>query len=129
MFERSMWSYSIRIRLLVPGEEGYQTAEQRGFETAQLRERHWIIRDGTTGQVEHVRGEGVIGKYPLLSEGGYRDDEQGRRGIVTGEHCNDVFVYQSCSGRLGNGEGGSFGGELIFVPGSLDDPKGDGFEV
>ena len=29
--------------------------------------------------------------------------------------------YQSCSGRVG--VGGTFGGELIFVPGKLSDPQ------
>jgi uncharacterized protein affecting Mg2+/Co2+ transport len=32
------------------------------------------------GEIEHVNGSGVVGKYPLLREGGsYRDDEQDRR--------------------------------------------------
>ena len=39
-----------------------------GSETAQLMSRHWIITDAN-GKQEHVRGPGVIGKTPVLSEG------------------------------------------------------------
>ncbi len=35
---------------------------------AQLRTRHWIITDGK-GNVQEVRGEGVVGKQPLLAPG------------------------------------------------------------
>ena len=33
--------------------------------TVQLLKRHWIITDGF-GEVEHVKGDGVIGKQPIL---------------------------------------------------------------
>ena len=36
--------------------------------TAQLRTRHWIITDGR-GEVEEVKGEGVVGEQPRLSPG------------------------------------------------------------
>eukprot|EP00952_Eustigmatos_sp_NYUAD-ZCMA_P006848 29270-Eustigmatos_ZCMA.PRE.1 len=39
------------------------------------------------------------------------------------------FVYQSCSGRFTGERGGTFGGELIFVPGSLTRPEGSEFNV
>jgi ApaG protein len=39
-----------------------------GTEPAQLRTRHWVIRDGT-GKVEEVRGPGVVGRQPYLSPG------------------------------------------------------------
>ena len=35
---------------------------------AQLRSRHWVITDAN-GQVEEVRGEGVVGKQPRLGPG------------------------------------------------------------
>ena len=69
--------YSIRILLLSPGEEGAVDAATRGFHTAQLHSRHWIVTS-PDGQQEHVKGDGVVGKYPLLREGGFRDDEQSR---------------------------------------------------
>ena len=37
-------------------------------DTVQLVSRHWIITDAN-GEVEHVRGPGVVGKQPLLSPG------------------------------------------------------------
>jgi ApaG protein len=37
-------------------------------ETVQLLTRHWIIADGT-GQVEEVRGPGVVGEQPVLAPG------------------------------------------------------------
>jgi ApaG protein len=40
----------------------------RGEETVQLLSRHWIITDGE-GNVEHVRGPGVVGEQPVLEPG------------------------------------------------------------
>ena len=39
-----------------------------GVEPAQLRTRHWVITDGN-GNVQEVRGEGVVGKQPSLRSG------------------------------------------------------------
>jgi ApaG protein len=39
-----------------------------GLTPAQLVSRHWIITDGN-GQVEHVKGEGVVGQQPRLEPG------------------------------------------------------------
>lgn len=39
-----------------------------GEETAQLVSREWVITDGD-GNVEHVRGPGVVGEFPLLAPG------------------------------------------------------------
>ncbi len=39
-----------------------------GFETAQLRSRHWVITDGD-GKVQEVRGDGVVGAQPILGPG------------------------------------------------------------
>jgi ApaG protein len=39
-----------------------------GSEPAQLKSRHWVIRDAT-GKVEEVRGPGVVGKQPILQPG------------------------------------------------------------
>jgi ApaG protein len=40
----------------------------RGSETAQLLSRHWIITD-SEGEVQEVRGEGVVGAQPVLRPG------------------------------------------------------------
>lgn len=39
-----------------------------GTETAQLVSRHWVITDAS-GQVEEVRGPGVVGHQPVLEPG------------------------------------------------------------
>jgi uncharacterized protein affecting Mg2+/Co2+ transport len=109
--------YSIRIRLLTPEDGDYVPPSDRGFETCQLHSRHWRITDDSTGRTDHVNGEGVIGMYPLLREGGYTDD---------GETSPGIFQYQSCSGRMSHG---SFCGDIRFVPGSLNAPTGPPFDV
>ena len=44
------------------------TIENLAEETVQLLTRHWIITDGN-GQVEEVRGSGVVGEQPILKPG------------------------------------------------------------
>lgn len=44
------------------------TIENLGEETVQLLTRHWIITDGN-GEVEEVRGPGVVGEQPVLEPG------------------------------------------------------------
>ena len=53
--ERFVFAYTIRII-------------NRGSETSQLRNRHWIITDAR-GEVEEVRGAGVVGQEPVLEPG------------------------------------------------------------
>ena len=52
---RYVWAYHVRI-------------ENEGGETVQLRRRHWQITDGR-GQVQEVRGPGVVGEQPVLGPG------------------------------------------------------------
>jgi ApaG protein len=42
--------------------------ENCGHETVQLRRRHWRITDNR-GQVQEVRGPGVVGEQPVLRPG------------------------------------------------------------
>lgn len=66
---------------------------------------------------------------PLRMQGGWRDDEDNGYGEVQeGDERVGEFVYQSCSGRGAQGRG-SFGGDLTFVPGSIDQPAGAEFHV
>ena len=118
--------YNIRIRLLQPHdnntvaeEDGgiYLTPKERGFETCQLRSRHWQICNTETGESSDVHGQGVIGMYPILEEGGYTDG---------GERLDGTFQYQSCTGPMRKGY---FQGSLEFVPGSIDSPTGPPFQV
>ncbi len=44
------------------------TIANLGTQPARLISRHWEITDAT-GQVEHVRGEGVVGEQPRLPPG------------------------------------------------------------
>ena len=44
------------------------TISNTGDETAQLLTRHWIITDAE-GEVQEVRGDGVIGEQPVLHPG------------------------------------------------------------
>ena len=54
-----VWAYHVRI-------------ENRGKETVQLRHRHWKITD-SRGQMQEVRGDGVVGEQPYLKPGqGFR---------------------------------------------------------
>ena len=52
---RYVWAYHVRI-------------ENRGGETVQLRNRHWKITD-SRGQMQEVRGPGVVGEQPVLRPG------------------------------------------------------------
>jgi ApaG protein len=52
---RYVWAYHVRI-------------ENGGLETVQLRNRHWQITD-SRGQMQEVRGAGVVGEQPVLAPG------------------------------------------------------------
>ena len=55
--EKSQWFFLYTV-----------TITNRGSETVQLLTRHWIITDAV-GQVEEVRGPGVVGEQPILAPG------------------------------------------------------------
>lgn len=44
------------------------TITNRGKETAQLQRRHWMITD-SEGDMQEVRGDGVVGEQPILAPG------------------------------------------------------------
>jgi len=44
------------------------TITNEGDDVVQLRTRHWIITDGD-GNVQEVRGDGVVGQQPVLRPG------------------------------------------------------------
>jgi ApaG protein len=44
------------------------TITNNGSEVVQLRTRHWIITDGI-GDVDEVKGPGVVGEQPVLGPG------------------------------------------------------------
>ncbi|MEX1139446.1 MAG: Co2+/Mg2+ efflux protein ApaG [Bacteroidota bacterium] len=48
------------------------TIENQSRSSVQLLRRHWIIRH-SSGKLEEVEGEGVIGKQPVIPPGGEHD--------------------------------------------------------
>lgn len=54
---RYVFAYTVRIA-------------NEGTEPARLKSRHWIITNGL-GEVEEVRGPGVVGEQPRLEPGGH----------------------------------------------------------
>ena len=74
---RFFWSYNIRI-------------ENHGGQTVRLLHRHWKITDAL-GQLEEVKGPGVVGKQPLLEPGEHFEYTSGvplntASGIMTGSY-------------------------------------------
>lgn len=55
--ERNRWVWSYEI-----------TVTNESDEAVQLLDRHWIITDAQ-GEVDEVRGEGVIGQQPVIEPG------------------------------------------------------------
>jgi ApaG protein len=51
------YAFAYRVRIANEGDK-----------SAQLRSRHWIITDGD-GNVQEVRGEGVVGAQPRIEPG------------------------------------------------------------
>jgi len=123
---RQGWTYSISFRLV-------GTAQERGFKTCQLKSRTWIIQEDGQ-QPEHVNGEGVIGFFPILEDGGWqlnRESDPNRQYEQSGRrngHVPGPFRYQSCSGRSAS-MCGSFSGHLQFFPGTIRRPEGAPFDV
>ncbi len=54
---RKYWFFSYSIQV-----------SNESTEQVQLLSRHWVITD-STGNVEHVRGPGVVGETPILEPG------------------------------------------------------------
>ena len=72
-----------------------------------------------------VRAARAVGKYPVLREGGYRDDEQSYGGGVgAGRWKDGTFVYQSQAVGAPAPSAVS-----SLVPGTIDEPTGAPFDV
>jgi ApaG protein len=84
------------------------TIRNEGTETAQLRTRHWIITDGN-GEVQEVRGEGVVGEQPLLGPG---EQFEYTSGCVLATQCGSMHgTYQ-----MFTEDGRSFDAEIAAFP-------------
>lgn len=107
------FTYSVRFALLPLEEQaalaGSLAGPAGGFplESVQLRSRYWAIRDASGAVCNEVRGEAVVGHYPLLRPGA------------------PEFSYQSCTHQR---EAGSMEGSFRFVEGTLQHP-GREFDV
>ena len=55
--ESNHWFYAYTVQI-----------RNEGDETVKLISRHWIITDAN-GEVQEVRGEGVVGEQPVLAPG------------------------------------------------------------
>mmetsp|Transcript_9201 Transcript_9201/g.16161 ORF Transcript_9201/g.16161 Transcript_9201/m.16161 type:complete len:564 (-) Transcript_9201:1093-2784(-) len=75
----------------------------------QLVTRHWVIKNAAGQQTDEVRGEGVVGKYPVLVPGG------------------PEFVYQSCTHQAG--PSGAMEGDFKFVEGTIAHREGPEWDV
>lgn len=64
---------SVRFDLLPEEEQAARWAATAGpfrpLASVQLRSRHWLIRDARGAVESEVRGEAVVGHYPLLRAG------------------------------------------------------------
>jgi len=118
------FAYSIAFRLV-------GTAAERGYETCQLTTRTWRIKGSEDEEPDVINGEGVIGFFPILADGGWicnrLSDPHGQYG--DGGFQEGMFRYQSCSGQISGGMRGSFGGSLRFVPGNRKKPTGKPFDA
>ena len=132
--------FSIRMRLLTKEDgEDYMPPNQRAFDTCQLVSRHWKVtaKRGQSSDpvVEEVRGEGVVGEYPLLSEGGFKTyySEGGASTLAQSSSFEDhlisegsgLFSYQSCSDKNST----MMEGHFQFIPGNINEPHGAIFNV
>lgn len=130
--EDDMFVYSIRLRLLTPDDgDEYMTPEQRGFQTCQLVSRYWKICKHSPDQdepsIEEVRGDGVIGYYPLLHEGGYLNfDDDINMDVGYLGSFGGCFTYQSCTRADCPG---SMEGYFTFIPGSRENSTGPSFDA
>ncbi|PSC76399.1 F-box SKIP16 isoform A [Micractinium conductrix] len=103
------FAYSVRFSLLTPeeaaaavGDAGSVLPPAASHDSVQLRSRYWAIRDAAGAIENEVRGEAVVGHYPLLRPG------------------HPDFVYQSCTHQ--RQPAGSMEGHFAFVEGSLQAP-------
>ncbi|KXZ46223.1 hypothetical protein GPECTOR_46g292 [Gonium pectorale] len=106
---KHVFAYSIRMALLEPAQLGAGLGGGPPLLRCQLLSRHWVIRDENGQVVDQVRGDGVIGMYPILEPG------------------RDEFVYCSCTHQVATR--GSMEGEFRFVEGTSDRPTGPVFDV
>ena len=85
-------------------------------QTLQLLSRHWIITD-SNGEVEEVRGEGVVGEQPVLEEGEEFE-------YTSGSHLKTEVGTMHGSYQMVNDQGESLDVEIpcftLSIPGIIN---------
>lgn len=87
-----------------------------GAVTVKLMTRHWIITDGD-GHVQEVRGDGVIGKQPVLAPG---DAFEYTSGCMLETPCGTMQGTYQMVRDDGTGFDAQIAPFLLAVPGSLN---------
>ncbi|MEM8688060.1 MAG: Co2+/Mg2+ efflux protein ApaG [Pseudomonadota bacterium] len=100
---RYFWAYTIAI-------------ENQGHETVQLLTRHWQITDAQ-GNMQEVRGDGVIGEQPVLGPGE-------RFEYTSGAPLPTPTGFMVGSYNMRSARGEHF--DVVIPPFSLDSPHMDG---
>eukprot|EP00904_Undaria_pinnatifida_P006989 jgi/Undpi1/341/HiC_scaffold_1.g00337.m1 len=122
-----MWAYSVRMKLL----RDHPTRPQ-GMTSCQLSTRLWEI-DGADGYHREISGDGVIGKYPILSippaAAAAADDDGGGASSAAAANtgAEETFEYESCTTL--DAPPGRMKGHFRFTPGSLASPTGHPFDA
>ena len=80
-----VWAYHVRI-------------QNNGRETVQLLTRHWIITDAL-GHLHEVRGEGVVGRQPILRPGEVFEYASGAPLATPSGMMMGSYQMQSASGE------------------------------
>lgn len=100
--QRKRWFFLYTIRLKNEGEE-----------TVQLLNRHWVITDAG-GEVDEVRGAGVVGQQPILRAGEAFEYTSG---------CPLATPFGSMRGSYEMTTEGGDSFEVEIPPFALRDPK------
>ena len=88
------------------------TISNEGTDTVQLLTRHWTITDGS-GQVQEVRGPGVVGKQPVLKPGEKFD-------YTSGCHLPTAFGVMEGTYQMVTSDGDEF--DVRIAPFTLSEP-------
>lgn len=99
--QENQWFFLYTVRISNDSEE-----------TVQLLSRHWIITDAS-GDVQEVRGLGVVGKQPVLEPGQSFQ-------YTSGCPLNTPFGSMQGTYQMKNAAGESF--ELQIAPFTLSEP-------
>ena len=103
--EQNHFVFAYRVRL-----------KNQSSQTVQLISRHWIITD-SNGETAEVKGEGVVGKQPVLAPGEEHE-------YMSGSHLKSPMGTMEGSYQMQILDGGMFDAEIpcftLSVPGVIN---------